>query len=254
MLWKLRFFGKINIIRKTVKYIFSWVFRHGRTIIIPFGPISGFKWFCDKDHQFWMPLGLYEQETATWIIESLKRGGTFIDIGANAGYFTLIGSKCVGRDGQVFLFEPIPKNINVIKKHLQLNKIENVAVKEMAVSSKCGKAKFSIELVDANSHLEDVDITHADSKPINSIIVETTTLDNFINKCEVRPNVIKVDVEGAEKQVLLGAINTLGLVDVSWIISTHSEQLFKDCQKIMIDNGYIVESLHGFHHELICYK
>ena len=152
------------------------------------------------------------------------------------------------------MFEPIPKNINVIKKHLQLNKIENVTVKEMAVSDKCGKAKFSIELVDANSHLEEVDITHADSKSINSIIVETTTLDNFINKCEVRPNVIKVDVEGAEKQVLLGAINTLGLVDVSWIISTHSEQLFMDCQKIMIDNGYIVESLHGFHHELICYK
>ena len=130
MLWKLRFFGKINIIRSAVKYIFSWVFRHGRTTIIPFGPISGFKWFCDKDHQFWMPLGLYEQETATWIIESLKRGGTFIDIGANAGYFTLIGSKSVGRDGRVFLFEPIPKNINMIKKHLQLNKIENVTVKE----------------------------------------------------------------------------------------------------------------------------
>ena len=152
------------------------------------------------------------------------------------------------------MFEPIPKNINVIKKHLQLNKIENVTVKEMAVSDKCGKAKFSIELVAANSHLEEVDITHADSKPASSIIVETTTLDNFINKSKVCPNVIKVDVEGAEKQVLLGAVSTLGLANVSWIISTHSEQLFKDCQRIMIDNGYILESLQGFHHELICYK
>ena len=65
---------------------------------------------------------------------------------------------------------------------------------------------------------------------------------------------LDIDVEGAEKLVLDGATELLKAFDAFWIISTHSHDLYKECEYIMKKNGYEVESLFGFHHELICKK
>lgn len=92
-LWHLRKLEKINFLKKFIKLIFSLWYYHGRIIKIRRGPLRNMQWVCHKEAQFWLPLGLYEKETAAWLVNHISSGNTFVDIGANFGYFTLLGSK-----------------------------------------------------------------------------------------------------------------------------------------------------------------
>jgi len=253
-MWKLRFLGRFVILRRFVIAIAKRVFSNGRIITIPFGPLSKFKWVCNQDHQFWMPLGIYEKETTHWLMKTINSGDVFFDVGANAGYFSLLGSKCVGEAGKVISFEPIASNCNTIQGHLVANQVNNVVVETLAVSKDTGKCSFQIENNNANSHMESVALNHQVSDPMSIIEVDSISLDDYITSHGIVPNVIKVDVEGAEKLVLDGATELLKAFDCYWIISTHSHDLYKECEYIMKKNGYEVESLFGFHHELICKK
>lgn len=253
-MWKLRFLGKVAILRKIVIAIAKRVFSNGRIITIPFGPLSKFKWVCNTDHQFWMPLGLYEKETTHWLMNTIKPGNVFFDVGSNAGYFSLLGSKCVGEAGKVISFEPIASNCNTIEGHLVANKVSNVVVETLAVSNETGKCSFHIENNNANSHMETIPLKHQKPNLKSTIEVGSISLDDYITSQGVVPDVIKVDVEGAEKLVLEGSTELLKDFDISWIISTHSSDLLKECEYVMKNNGYEVETLFGFHHELICKK
>jgi FkbM family methyltransferase len=121
------------------------------------------------------------------------------------------------------------------------------------LSNRIGEATFLIEHNNANSHLADVLITHAVSMGKEAIIVPVMTLDYYCNANSVWPSIIKMDVEGAEVDVLRGAANLISQKRTKWIISTHSSSLYDECSKIMVAAGYFVQSLEGFHHELICY-
>jgi len=253
-MWKFRFLGKIKFLRIFIKYLFRLLFYNGRVVNIKFGPLANYKWFCDNSHQFWMPLGLYEKETTEWLINAINNGDIFFDIGANAGYFSLLGSRYCGEGGQVIAFEPIPSNCNVINQHLNENNINNIIVENIAISKNTEKVNFSIQHNNANSHMENISITHAVENKKKSIQVSAMSLDDYIDKCKTIPNVIKVDVEGAETLVLEGATRLLQNFNAIWIISTHSSQLFEECKAIMIHYGYNVNLLVGFHHELICEK
>jgi len=102
--------------------------------------------------------------------------------------------------------------------------------------------------------MESISLNDKISNPISKIEISTISLDDYIATNKILPDVIKVDVEGAEKLVLDGSIRLLKDFNASWIISTHSEDLYKKCEYIMKENGYEVESLFGFHHEIICKK
>lgn len=254
-MWAFRNLGKITMLRSLVKKLFSMIFYNGKVTLIKFGPLKNYKWVCHEDHQWWMPLGLYEKETTNWILESLDFSDTFFDVGANAGYFTLLGSKCVGDQGEVVSFEPMPMNCETISQHINANEIENVTLESLAISNETGLVRFAIEENNPNSHLLKVELSHAKSLVRETLEVTSTTLDDFISSTGMIPNVLKVDVEGAEKMVLEGAGRLLASSKkTKWIISTHSGLLYDQCKRIMLDNGFKVESLEGFHHELICVK
>lgn len=253
-MWKLRFLGKIKFFRYFIKAIAKRIFSSGRIITIPFGPLSKFKWVCNQDHQFWMPLGLYEKETTDWLISTINPGDILFDVGSNAGYFSLLGSKCVGEVGKVISFEPIPSNGKTIEAHLFANKIDNVVVEYFAVSNDTKKCKFQIENNNANSHMESIPLKHQISHPKSTIEVSSISLDDYIALHKIVPNVIKVDVEGAERLVLDGSTKLLRDIDADWIISTHSSDLYESCSNLMKKNGFEIKSLPGFSHELICKK
>lgn len=79
----------------------------GRSNRIFLGPAKGFMISSGPVHK----LGIYEYHLQSEIIKYLDVGNVFYDIGANVGYFCLIGSKQVGDTGQVYAFEPLPQNI-----------------------------------------------------------------------------------------------------------------------------------------------
>jgi FkbM family methyltransferase len=254
ILGEIRILGKIRILRKSVIAFSRLIYSRGRVVTIRFGPLSNYKWVCNEDHQFWMPLGLYERETTKWLMKSIKSRDVFFDVGANAGYFSLLGSKYVGEEGKVISFEPIPLNCKIIEEHLVANNVNTVVVENLAVSKDTGTVNFTIEHNNPTSHMESISITHAPVSPKDTIQVNSISLDEYIIRHGIAPNIIKVDVEGAEKLVLEGSTALLRDLDADWIISTHSSELYKECQSIMEQNNYEIEALKGFHHELICKK
>lgn len=251
-LWSLRKLGSISICQKIVRYLFHLWFWDSRIIKIRRGPLKGMSWFCKKEHQFWMPLGLYERETAQWLMENIKPGKIFFDIGSNAGYFTLIGSLLV-RNGKTIAFDPVPLNVTVIAEQVRLNNITNVMVENCALSDDEGNVGFVIESCNANSHMSSVTIIQEKIKPFRNITVDAIRLDTYVQNKKVIPNIVKIDVEGAELKVLSGGIITFTNYRPIAIVSTHSEQLFNECIEFFNRINYKVSTLSNFEHELICY-
>ena len=251
--WKLRGLGKISIIRHIVKGIFSMVYWNGRTVTIKRGPLRNYKWVCHKDHQFWMPLGSYESETASWLEKQIHEGMTFIDIGAIAGYFVLLGSSCVGNNGLTLAFESVPVNHSTINAHLEVNAISNVKLEGMVISDTNGEVEFTIEDNNANSHISDIDISHAISSVREVLKVKSIRLDDYLDKNNLRADVMKIDTEGAEVSVLKGATATLKKDKPICIVSVHSQECRDGCIDILQDCGYRIEKLEGFEQELCCF-
>jgi len=251
LVWEMRRLGRIPIARKMAKKMFAAVFQHGKTYTIRSGPLKGKRWHMHRDHQFWMPLGQYESQTAGWIQSQLKPGSCFYDIGANAGYFTILGSDAVGVDGVVQAFEPVPVNIDVLHRQISENNLSNVELHDLALSNEVGSIDFAVESNNANSHIADVSITHAVSNPSSIVTVQTATMDSLVEDGLRKPDTIKIDVEGAEVLVLQGAIETLKSARPTLLISTHSAQLYTDVTELLKELNYSVSSLPGFEHEVI---
>jgi len=139
----------------------------------------------------------YERFETELFKRQVKKGMTVLDIGAHIGYYTLLAANLVGENGRVFAFEPYPHNFAVLEKNVTINGYKNVVLIQKAVSDKCGHI---------NLFLSEYGTLHSLSNQVGkkSIVVEAVTLDEFLGKdCKV--DVIKVDVEGAEMLVLLGA-------------------------------------------------
>jgi FkbM family methyltransferase len=133
----------------------------------------------------------------------VKEGMTVVDVGAHAGYYTLIAARAVGDRGKVFAFEPEPTNYQLMLKNIQLNNHLNVTPVRKAVSSKTGHIKLFLA-EDASGHS-----TVCEKPDQRFIQVDSTTLDDFFADKIPQIHVIKIDVEGAEGAVLEGMRNII---------------------------------------------
>ncbi|MBT9171477.1 MAG: hypothetical protein DDT18_01853 [Actinobacteria bacterium] len=148
----------------------------------------------------------YEKEETQFIYNFLKSTDVCLDIGANVGYFTLLmASKA--RQGQVYSFEPIPICYHLLNCSILLNNFTNVVVNNCAVGEIDGESIFYISMDSAFSSLRNPSIIGESS----SISVPVVSIDNYVDS---RRNInkvdfIKIDVEGAEMQVINGATSLL---------------------------------------------
>jgi FkbM family methyltransferase len=152
-------------------------------------------------------LGIYEYDKTQTIKNRLKPGQTFIDIGANKGDFTLLAAQLVGRQGKVLSFEPEPDNFSWLKKSIELNKYQNVITYDVALGS---------SNQDVTLYLGQKSGWHSLVPPDqggtvqDSITVTGSTLDSVLGTLgNKQVDMIKIDVEGAELEVLRGAQATL---------------------------------------------
>ena len=153
------------------------------------------------------------------------------DVGANAGFYTLLSSVLTGNSGKVFAFEPVPQNIFYIKKHLELNKISNTVVVEKAVSNKISKLRFDLSSNPSMGHFS----------ANGEIEVETISLDEFIKQGNPLPDLIKMDIEGAEFDALNGAEEILKTKKPIIFLATHSDGVKKNCLELLKEMNYKIE-------------
>lgn len=127
-------------------------------------------------------------------------GATVVDIGANAGYFTLFAVSCFA-DARVFSFEPVPVNYDQLERHRNLNSSKKIKCFPKAVAGQTGEISLSFDSSD--SFTTSATIFKQTDQQKESIKVPCLTLvqimdENGINKCDL----LKMDCEGAEYDIL----------------------------------------------------
>ena len=157
----------------------------------------------------------------------LKAGHVFYDIGANIGFYTVIGAHLAGEMGHVYAFEPFPEAIASVCKNVALNAFTNVTVEEAAVSDTEGFVRFALDEQSAKNKISKDGQTASNgdaAKDAPSIEVRLLSIDTYRRATKARlPDVVMIDVEGAEVDVLRGMKETLResrpviLCEVHWL-------------------------------------
>jgi FkbM family methyltransferase len=162
-------------------------------------------------HLSWNP-----QEYAAFR-EVVRPGAVVFDVGANVGAYALVFAEWVGPRGRVYAFEPAPDAREGLLTHLRLNHLDDrVEVSDAAMSSAVGRAAFGLHPSGGASSLQIDSVDRA-----RVIEVPAETLDHFCASRGVQPDVIKIDVEGAELDVLRGGRETLTRPGIQVFVEFH---------------------------------
>jgi len=155
---------------------------------------------------------LSEIRLAKFMVNNIESGQTFVDVGAHYGYFTLLGSTLVDVSGRVYAFEAAPKSYNILLENTQ--SILNTESYNLAVSDNKAELIF-YEFPNLYSEYNTIypdqfkDEDWITSYPPKKIAVDSITLDDFFLEHSIVPDMIKIDVEGAEQLVINGSLNYL---------------------------------------------
>ncbi len=223
------FFGKI--LRFSLKFV-----PPGIVVPILQGKLKGNKWIvgAGDNHGYW--LGSYEYAMQRVFSKIIKPGSVVYDIGANVGFYTLLASKLVGKQGRVFAFEPLAENIFYIKKHVRINLCNNVMIIEVAVSERNAAVFFQ----------EGVNSAEGTISPSGKRQVKAKSLDRMYAMGEILPpDYIKVDIEGGELSALLGSRELISKYYPTIFLSTHGADMHKKCCSLLQEIGYDVQSSSG---------
>jgi FkbM family methyltransferase len=160
----------------------------------------------------------FEKHEISFVLSVLKPGMIFFDVGANAGLFAISAAKKIGGKG-VFAFEPCSSTFELLKQNLQLNRLTDVNVVQMALGESVGEGVLQVNARGKDGLNTLGQATHPDSKVVGQEDVRITTADAFIMKHNVsRVDLIKVDIEGAELMFFRGARDLLQRSDAPLIL------------------------------------
>lgn len=186
------------------------------------GPLAGKRWLSTSGtHGCW--LGTYEAPLQRLLADALRPGDVFYDIGANVGFFSLLASQRVGA-GRVIAFEPLPANLELLRRNLALNGADNVSIVDAAVADTSGRARFTVGGSASQGALAD-----------EGIEVAVVALDELDLP---PPTVMKIDVEGAESRVLAGAVRLLTHHRPVIFLSSHGFRQYDACTRFLEGVGY----------------
>ena len=149
--------------------------------------------------------GTWEPVETEIMLRLVKPGMTLVDVGANLGYMTVLGSRQVGPSGRVIAFEPEPGNFALLTRNVTRNRCDNVEIHQMATGAKTGE---SLTMFLAGQNLGD-HRTHADPDEPGRvrITVRSTTVDAIV--AGRRVDFVKMDIQGGEGHALSGMRETI---------------------------------------------
>jgi FkbM family methyltransferase len=208
---------------------------HGTVVPVLQGTLRGQKWVVGSSvHGCW--LGSYERDKQAALSTALRSGDVVYDVGANVGFYTLFAARRVGGGGRVYAFEPLPRNLTFLRRHIALNGHSNVDVMPLALSDEDGFATFDEGANECQGRLA----THG------GLRVATASLDRLISARNLRPpTLIKMDIEGGEVLALEGARETLARHKPTLFIATHGADVHERVVTFLGGLGYRLADLQG---------
>ena len=235
-----------NLLRKSpVRFVKRWLVDHHDNIrrFIPdrysvFSVPGGKIYLNIKESSMMLErcFGLYEPEKTKAIHSLFKSGQTFVDVGGNKGDFALLAARIAGPTGRVVCVEPEPTNFQWIGRSAELNAYKNIQLCNLALSDFNGEAVLHLG---AKSGFHTL-LHGAPERDRGSVNVKTRTLDSLLAELNVPSvDVLKIDVEGAELQVLRGAGATIAanpqlviLLDVHPFLGVNVAEIFDFLQSL----------------------
>jgi FkbM family methyltransferase len=192
------------------------------------GRMRGRKWIAGSGgHVYW--LGSYERSLRLLLEATIQEDSVVFDIGAHVGYYTLLCSLLVGRAGSVVAFEPSPRNLVYLKEHLRINQVANARVIEAAVSDRDGTALFDEGRSSFTGALS----------PHGRLRVRVVSLDGQLADGAIPvPQYMKIAAEGAEVDVLRGAVGILTTARPTLFVSVHGGDSRRRSHEFLSSLGY----------------
>jgi FkbM family methyltransferase len=145
--------------------------------------------------------GRYEPAMEETLLSHLTHGNLFVDIGANEGYFTVIGSKAVGNEGRVISIEPQSRLEEVIKTNIKINSIINVTYVKTAISDKAGTAEIYLT---SSTNTGASGLVQQTTRARSKEPIPTKKLSDILDANDI-VDLMKIDVEGYEYESILGS-------------------------------------------------
>jgi FkbM family methyltransferase len=188
--------------------------------------------------------GIGEPQVQQALVDHLRPGMTFYDLGANIGYYSLIAARLVGLTGRVIPFEADPEIAARLRENLARNHFSHATVEHKAIWS--GATTVSFARVDPNTS-PDRGLGHvsADSSH-DTITVEAVSLDSYVT-AQNSPDFLKCDVEGAEVEVFRGADRLLTEKRTILLVEMHSPENHRTLAQKFEQLGYTVRTLDENH-------
>jgi FkbM family methyltransferase len=230
--------GQIPLLGRMLRW-WAHQFPENSVVTIRHGYAAGLRW-C-RHHRYvngyW--LGQYELAIQESLRRLLRPGHTFYDVGANAGFFTLVASRLVGPRGRCIAFDPLPENHESVVEQIGLNGLSNCHSVPYAVGACEMQAAVCFEHPGAST-------AHLGTPTGGERHVETRviTLDTARHQYGP-PHVIKLDIEGAEAAALRGATRLLHQVRPTWLIELHGPECERDVKQLLRAADYAFFRLDG---------
>ena len=227
---------------KFLWFLLRFVYRIGLVItpnwsvskmIGPYGPFKLDKRFAFSNFSKW---GAGHNRGFASCVDQATGIHTAFDVGAHIGLVTLPLSTAISPEGTVFAFEPGDSNRKFLKQHLRINNIRNVTVVADLVGEKCDDSANSYQSA-SDSGMNTITDTGR-RKGYKRTVVKQITLDEFCNLHDLQPQLIKIDVEGAELRVLKGGAKVLRQYMPTIFLSVHPRHI--------AESGGSTEELEGF--------
>ena len=200
------------------------------TTVVPVlgGPMRGMRWIVGSaPHGAW--IGTLERAILKQFVGLLRPGMTVWDIGANVGLYSLPSARAVGPTGRVYAFEPMPQNARLLRRHLNLNRLANVQIWEVAVSD----CEGFVSMTEGDSPSE----FHV--APQGEWTVKAVTLDDWISRNGGSPpDLVKIDVEGSDDAVLRGGARVFAAHRPTMLLALHGERQRRECARLLTGWGY----------------
>lgn len=145
----------------------------------------------------------YEPDVWNWLKQRTVPGSIILDVGAQFGLYSMLAARHIGANGRIFAFEPSPDTVAVLGRHLKNNRMsDRVEIVQAAVGPEEGEVTFYMAGTHPSNTLAP---TTVDPVKLTPVKVKAITVDGFCRQRQLKPTILKIDVEGWELQVLRGA-------------------------------------------------
>lgn len=165
--------------------------------------------------------GRYEPEVVRFLQQTLRPGDTFLDVGAHMGMYSMLASRIVGPDGGVWAFEPDPEALRMLRSNLAANQLSNVTVVAAAAAEREGTARLALAEGNCNGNLAE-----------EGLEIKTVSLDAYCEQRGIKPDVVKMDIEGGERVAVPGATQVLSHVRGA-VVELHGMFIPDDAPRVL---------------------